>query len=175
MPMQTPQSPAISATQLPVLKTVRLRKHADYGVVYAASRKHQSSSLSYFYRHSPRETAASALPPYLRGTTTSPAGPYAAASRFGITVPRVIGPAVLRNRVKRRVRVIARQSLGILPQGTDLVLHPRPITATMPFAALERELRAVFTTVAQRIAAQAVNTPLPRQPRRSKNVKGRPA
>lgn len=179
MPNKTvpPANPLVSPTsghQLPVFKTVRLRKHADYGVVYSASRKHQSSSFSYFYRHGAADTLpadVAAEQKILAVTTQS----RAASSRFGITVPRVIGSAVLRNRIKRRVRVIARQHIKILPAGTDLVLHPRPITATMPFAALDRELRTVFANVAQRIAVNASNTPLPRQPRRGKSGKGRPA
>ncbi len=135
--------------------THRLRKHADYGLVYGVSRKHQSTSLSFFYR------------------TRLQASASAQAARFGITVPRAIGNAVLRNRIKRRVRVVARGSLHLLPLETDVVLHPRPVVAVMPFPALERELAAVFATIARKLAAGELNTPLPRTQRRSK-ASGKP-
>jgi ribonuclease P protein component len=138
------------------LRPLRLRKHADYGSVYGASRKHTSASLSFFYRSRPAATA----PP--REEDASGAG----NARFGITVPRALGNAVLRNRIKRRVRIAARAALPLLPTNVDLVLHPRAVVATMPFADLLRELETVCATVSRRIASDAPNTPLPRQPRR---------
>ncbi len=88
-------------------------------------------------------------------------------------MPRVLGPAVLRNRIKRRVRVVAREALHLLPAGVDVVLHPRPEIASIPFQALASEMQAVFSTVARRIASGTVNTPLPRTPRRiQKSGKG---
>ena len=137
-------------------RTLRVRKHADYGLVYGASRKHQSASLSFFYR--PRSVSV-----------PGSSGSSDLSARFGITVPRVLGPAVMRNRIKRRIRVAARAALHLLPPATDVVLHPRPVAATMPFPALQSELEAVFATVARRIASSAVNTPLPRTPRRGKD------
>ena len=131
---------------------LRLCKHADYGLVYGASRKSQSASLSYFYRQ--------------RGLFPEVAAPEQASSaRFGITVPRALGGAVLRNRLKRRIRVAARAALHLLPPGTDVVLHPRPEAATVAFPQLQLELESVFHTVAQRLATGAINTPLPRRPR----------
>ncbi len=129
-------------------RTVRLRKHADYGLVYGASRKSQSASLSYFYRQ------------HTGDSSSQPTG-----ARFGITVPRALGGAVLRNRLKRRIRVVARAALHLLPANVDVVLHPRPEAATIDFPRLEREIEAVFRTVTQRLASSAVNTPLPRRPR----------
>ena len=133
-------------------RTLRVRRHADYGLVYSASRKHQSTSLSFFYRERSGLAAGER------------------SARFGITVPRVLGPAVLRNRIKRRIRIAARAALHLLPDSTDVVLHPRPIVATMPFAGLQGELEAAFHTVARRIASSAANTPLPRPPRRGKGA-----
>ncbi len=140
-----------------LMRTIRLRRHADYGLVYGASRKYRSGSLSFFYRERPAEPLGAAAP---------------ASPRFGITVPRALGPAVLRNRIKRRVRVAARAALALLPAGVDVVLHPRPVIATMPFAALCGELESVFRTVAQRIAAGAPNVAAPRVPRPGKRAGG---
>ena len=135
-------------------RTLRVRRHADYGLVYSASRKHQSTSLSFFYRQRSEPVSDTSAP----------------SARFGITAPRVLGPAVLRNRIKRRIRIAARSALHLLPETTDIVLHPRPVAATMPFAALQSELEAAFQIVARRIASSAVNTPLPRSPRRGKGM-----
>lgn len=128
-------------------RDVRLRKHADYGLVYGASRKHRSQTLAYFYRERP-------------GQESTP--------RFGITTPRALGPAVLRNRIKRRLRAVCRPALGLLPAGVDIVLHPRAELAALPFPALQTEITSVFATVARRIASGADNTPLPRNPRKRK-------
>ncbi len=136
----------VPAAKSPPFREVRLRKHADYGLVYGASRKHRSPTLAYFYRERPE----------------------AAASRFGITTPRALGPAVLRNRIKRRLRAVCRPALGLLPAGVDVVLHPRAELATLPFPVLEAEIAAVFQTVARRVAAGADNTPQPRGPRKRK-------
>ena len=134
-------------------QSVRLCKHGDYGLVYGASRKYQSASLSFFYRE--REPASAS------NAATSNA-------RFGITVPKVLGHAPLRNRLKRRLRVAGRAAMPLLPPHVDLVLHPRPVVATMPYPALTAEIAAVFRTVAERVAAGAPNNPLPRQPRSKK-------
>jgi ribonuclease P protein component len=168
-----PASRVAHAGLAPML-LVRLRKHAEYGLVYAAARKHQSSSLSYFYRPAQLLTAAlqtsgAAGHPDAAASPSNvePSVPPQLPSRFGITVPRALGPAVLRNRIKRRVRVLARQQIHLLPEGTDVVLHPRPKVATMPHQELQQELAKVFHEIARRIAAGAPNTPLPRQPRRA--------
>ena len=137
------------------LRTLRLRRHADYGLVYGASRKHGSASLSFFYRQHV-DPAAEPRPP-----------------RFGITVPRALGPAVLRNRIKRRVRIAARAAMHLLPARTDVVLHPRLGVATMPFAALEAELTVIFQTISRRVASGAPNTPQPRSPFRGKGGKAK--
>ena len=113
----------------------RLRKHADYQRVYQAGRKHSSPSMSYFFRL----RAADELEPAY-------AGP-----RIGLTAGRILGKAVDRNRIKRRMREAARANLALLPQFVDVVLHPRRIVLTMDFVKLEREVAAVFS----RISAQS--------------------
>jgi ribonuclease P protein component len=113
----------------------RLRRHADYQRVYKDSRKQFSRSMSYFFR---LRTADELTPPY--------AGP-----RVGLTTGRVLGRAVERNRIKRRVREAARANLSLLPQFTDVVLHPRRVVLEMEFAKLEREVAGIFSTVSAQI------------------------
>jgi ribonuclease P protein component len=46
--------------------------------------------------------------------------------RLGLAVPRSIGTAVVRNRLKRQLREIWRTRLGSIPSGRDYVLVARP-------------------------------------------------
>lgn len=62
------------------------------------------------------------------------------ASRFGMSVKRELGGAVLRNRIRRRVREIVRLHRNELPAGWDVVIHPRASVAEADFAALGEEL-----------------------------------
>jgi ribonuclease P protein component len=47
-------------------------------------------------------------------------------SRLGLAVPKSVGPAVARNRVKRRLRELWRARLARIPAGRDYVLIARP-------------------------------------------------
>jgi len=46
--------------------------------------------------------------------------------RLGLAVPKAVGTAVVRNRIKRRLREIFRARSGELPQDHDYVLVVRP-------------------------------------------------
>jgi ribonuclease P protein component len=109
----------------------RLRKHADYQRVYKASRKHLSPSMSYYFR---LRAVDELTPPF--------AGP-----RVGLTAGRVLGNAVDRNRIKRRMREAARANLTLLPQLADVVLHPRKVVQEMEYKKLEREVAGIFSAV----------------------------
>jgi ribonuclease P protein component len=61
-------------------------------------------------------------------------------SRLGITVPRALGKAVLRNRVKRRLREVFRMNRTALPGGWDIVLNPSAQVAAIPFPQLKEEI-----------------------------------
>jgi ribonuclease P protein component len=62
--------------------------------------------------------------------------------RVGVTVTRKIGSAVTRNRVRRRLRAVARAVIPAAPvAGFDLVLIGRAETINRPFAALIADLQ----------------------------------
>jgi len=72
-----------------------------------------------------------------------PSGP-AAPTRLGIVTGKRVGNAVVRNRVKRRLREIGRCLHPRLAPGWDLVVIARPAIATEPFAAIDQAVRAVL-------------------------------
>ena len=50
----------------------------------------------------------------------------AEGARLGLAVPKAVGTAVVRNRMKRKLREIFRAHSAELPQGNDYVLVVRP-------------------------------------------------
>jgi ribonuclease P protein component len=57
-------------------------------------------------------------------------------ARLGLVVGRSVGNAVQRNRVKRRLRHVARERLSLLPDGSALVIRALPPSADAASAEL---------------------------------------
>ncbi len=70
-------------------------------------------------------------------------------SRFGISVKKGLGGAVIRNRIRRRVREILRQNRLEIPSGWDIVIHPRSSVAWALFAPLEAELVRLLQSIGE--------------------------
>jgi ribonuclease P protein component len=121
--------PAVNETSKKVAQSfprdARLLKHADFQAVYKNGRKHFSGNMTAFYRQ----------------------GDRAAGPRVGFTVGKVLGGAVVRNRIRRRMRAAVRQHLRELAAPLDLVLHPRKSVLTLKFAQLNAEIAQVFAAV----------------------------
>ena len=65
--------------------------------------------------------------------------------RVGFTATKKLGNAVIRNRIKRRLREIARLKLGGLAEaGHDYVLIGRGLSRQRPFADLEKDLNSAL-------------------------------
>ncbi len=118
------------------LAGARLRKHADYQRAYAASRKRQSASMSWFLAPQPEAGLSK---------NSQNAQPAIVGPRVGLTAGKVVGKAHERNRIKRRMREALRRHVDLLPQGADLILHPRRTVLTMEFTKLEAEIVRILT------------------------------
>lgn len=77
----------------------------------------------------------------------SPRVPAGFGPRVGLTAGRVLGKAVERNRIKRRMRAAVRANLPLLTRDVDVVLHPRRGVLTTSFAALHSEVAKIFATI----------------------------
>ena len=106
----------------------RLHKHADYQRVYQGSRKQFSALMSYF-------------------AATQPAGRDGAGPRVGITAGKVLGNAVDRNRIKRRMRAAIVGNLDVLDAQVDVVLHPKRSVLDAEWMTLHAEVRRVFLKI----------------------------
>jgi len=71
-------------------------------------------------------------------------GVAAAVARAGFVVPKAVGAAVQRNKVKRRLRHLVRERIGRLPAGTDLVVRALPIAADRSYQGLSSDLDAAL-------------------------------
>jgi ribonuclease P protein component len=81
--------------------------------------------------------------------TSQPDGPLRA--RLGITVSRRVGPAVVRNRVKRRVREWFRNEREAFELGLDVVVIGRRPAADLP----AEETAAALREAAERAGTSA--------------------
>lgn len=112
-------------------KSRRLLKHSDFQLVYKGGRRQFTGNVTVFY--------------LLRN------GPEAGASpRIGFTVGKVLGGAVERNRIKRRMREAVRLSRSACEGPVDVVFNPRKSVLTLPFAELADEVERALRLAAQR-------------------------
>ena len=79
----------------------------------------------------------------------------AAQRRLGLAVSKSVGNAVTRNRVKRRLRVLARRYEDALPRNCDIILRAKPSTATASFSQLERQVSRLFSKAGSRSRREA--------------------
>ncbi|MFJ6211960.1 ribonuclease P protein component [Streptomyces sp. NPDC092296] len=71
-------------------------------------------------------------------------GEGALPARAGFVVSKAVGPAVVRNLVKRRLRHLVRERMSLLPTGSLIVVRALPPAGTADYADLERDLDAAL-------------------------------
>lgn len=134
---------------------LRLRKHADYQRVYATSRKQHSRQMAFFFSLRPL------VGPDGKARRSDTPGP-----RVGLTVGKVLGNAVERNRIKRRLRESVRRHALTLNFPVDVILHPRKTVLTLEWDKLDREVQDIFRTVRASLvkASRPARPPAPPEP-----------
>jgi ribonuclease P protein component len=99
-------------------RSVRLLRHADFERVYKQGRRHFASHMTVFYLR--REEGVSL--------------------RVGFTVGRVLGDAVQRNRMKRRLREAVRLQGLTTRMPVDVVINPKKSLLTAEFETIKSEV-----------------------------------
>lgn len=109
-------------------RRVRLLRHADFERVYKQGRRHFAAHLTVFYLPRPaNENEAEGV-------------------RVGFTAGKVLGGAVVRNRMKRRLREAVRLH-GMIPAAIDVVINPKKSLLTAAFVDVQREIRRAFEVI----------------------------
>ena len=113
-------------------RSVRLLRHADFERVYKQERRHFAAHLTVFYLPRPvNENAAE-------------------GGRVGFTVSKVLGGAVVRNRMKRRLREAVRLH-GPIRGAVDVVINPKKSLLAAAFADLQNEVGKAFEVIEKSI------------------------
>ena len=99
-------------------------QRGDFDAVYRAGKRRSSSHFTVFFR-------ANQLP----------------VSRFGFSIKKALGGAVVRNRMRRRIREIVRCHRAEIPAGWDIVIHPKSSVGRAEFAGLAADLVRLMKNV----------------------------
>lgn len=69
-----------------------------------------------------------------------------ANSMVGFAVSKAVGGAVIRNRVKRRLRAVMRDLLPNLPEGSGVVVRALPAAANVSFDELRTDIASALSS-----------------------------
>ena len=105
--------------------SARLLRHSDFEQVYKQGRRHFGAHLTAFYLQRPGS----------RGF------------RVGFTVGKVLGNAVERNRIKRRLREAVRLHWPSATWPVDIVINPKKAVLKIEFSALGDEISRAFEVI----------------------------
>jgi ribonuclease P protein component len=121
-------------------RSARLLKHSDFERVYKEGRRHFSPNMTVFYL---RQIDA--------GSASGNQG-----ARVGFTVGRVLGGAVQRNRIKRRLREAIRRQRAFLngAGAVDLVINPKKSVLTLDFSVVLDEVGRALDVIAKKMTAK---------------------
>jgi ribonuclease P protein component len=104
---------------------MRLLRHSDFERVYKKGRRHFAAHMTVFYLLRERGDGW----------------------RVGFTVGRVLGGAVERNRIKRRLREAVRLYWPGVCIPADVVVNPKKSALKVEFADLENEIKNAFAVM----------------------------
>jgi ribonuclease P protein component len=118
-------------------REVRLLRHADFERVYKQGRRHFAPHLTAFYRR--REEGI--------------------ALRIGFTVSKLLGGAVQRNRMRRRLREAVRLHWPEFQAPVDIVINPKKSLLTVDFSELGSQISQMFEVVRKFTEKQVPSKP----------------
>lgn len=114
-------------------KTERLKTHADFTRCYREGERLRTMAFTvYAYRRGPGVT------------------------RLGLTVGKAVGTAVIRNRLKRRLRELFRLHKTLVPAGYDLCIRAAPASARARY----QELEAAFCQTLAKLGSAEISPEL---------------
>jgi len=121
-------------------RAARLLKHADFERVYKQGRRHFSSHMTVFYLRQAEGDSSQRAVPEKR-------------ARIGFTVGRVLGGAVERNRIKRRLREAVRLRRSVLKGAgaVDVVINPKKSVLTLEFSVVLEEVGRALDVIAKKL------------------------
>jgi ribonuclease P protein component len=131
-------------------RTARLLRHADFERVYKQGRRHFSASMTVFYWARPDAEAAAEKVAAARARVPGP-HKQLVGLRIGFTVGRVLGGAVQRNRMKRRLREAVRMTRPVPGVAADVVINPKKSLLAADFADVLNEVRRAFGVIEQKL------------------------
>jgi ribonuclease P protein component len=134
-------------------RAARLLKHSDFDRVYKQGRRHFSSHMTVFYlRQAEQPSPQNVLPENATSKRVLLENDRAQTSaRVGFTVGKVLGGAVVRNRIKRRLREAVRQRRSVLPGAVDVVINPKKSVLTLEFSRLLEEVGRALEAIAKKL------------------------
>lgn len=112
-----------------VPRSARLRRRAQFVATVRAGRRHGRGAV---------------VAHFLESAPTQDGSAQDGSALVGFVVGRQVGPAVIRNLVRRRLRHLVRDRLAQLPPGSRLVIRARPGAAVRSYQELGRDLDAVL-------------------------------
>ena len=116
---------AVTSTRSSFPKSKHLLRHADFQRVYQSGRRQFTGNMTVFF---------------LRRTPSPDARGGPGTLRVGFTVGQVLGGAVQRNRIKRRLRDAVRRLWPGVEVPVDVVFQPRKSVLELPPAQLAGEV-----------------------------------
>lgn len=123
-PKGSPDSPG-SGKRMKFPRSARLLRRADFERVYKQGRRHFSQHMTVFYLQRAQDEGL----------------------RVGFTVSRMLGGAVQRNRMKRRLREAVRLEAAWNCAGVDVVINPKKSVATADVGVLRAEISRAFDAI----------------------------
>ena len=110
-------------------RSSRLLRHADFERVYKQGRRHFSALMTVFFLGREQD----------------------GGMRVGFTVGKVLGGAVVRNCMKRRLREAVRLE-GFRPIAVDVVINPKKSLLKAEFPDVRKEVGRAFQVIEQKLS-----------------------